>query len=142
MLENALFVHPIGYIWLSQRQPMFVGRQLAVSNWIATCFITFYCNPYFLFGFKIVCNILFVYFLQKNCTQLTVVASYVYQLHSYCPIKYVHGLHQSCKGKLHFTHHEGQYCKRLSRVCNHASVWNYTLQHLPMCKSSKEVIII
>ena len=46
---------------------------IAVSNWAATGFLNFYCNPYFLLN-PIFCNILFVYFLKNIAT----VASYLY----------------------------------------------------------------
>ena len=52
-------------IWLHMAKPTVANAgwrmiAIAVSNWVATYFLTFYCNPYILFKYK---SILFVYFL-------------------------------------------------------------------------------
>ena len=47
MLENALFTHAFGYIHVFELTSSKAGRwMIAIFNWITTCLLPFYCDPY------------------------------------------------------------------------------------------------
>ena len=60
-----LFVHAFDYMVEQIVTGWCIYSYIAISNWfeLTTCFLTFYCDPYFLSQIQIFLYILFVYFL-------------------------------------------------------------------------------
>ena len=105
MLENAyLYMHLAtdgqansSQCWLVDDSQVFLTGQHLVS-FLFIVISTSFLNSNFLY------HLIYLLFIEK--LQLAIVASCIYYLCSYYPIKYVHGLHQCRMAKLQSTHHK------------------------------------